>query len=131
MPQRLRSQRLTVRHIDGYVFALICVVRFFRLSRQRRGQAEVIGVEMGDDDGRDRARSARQAGQRVAPMLARGRVAKSGVDDDAPGAVVQQPQVDVIQREWQRHAQPVHAGGHGLEAGRRGRGVERVTEWHG
>jgi hypothetical protein len=47
----------------------------------------------------------------------------------AVDAVAQQPQVDVVQRKRQRHAQPAHAGRHLQRGARRGQLVaQRVAQ---
>jgi len=73
------------------------------------GQAEVVGVEMGDDEAAGQTQA-----QRFAPGCLHLRRGKAGVDErDLVLGIVDQPQVDVIERERQRHAQPVHAGSDG------------------
>lgn len=62
---------------------------------------------MCDDDLRDRFAEACEDG---VPGVAGGVQAETGVDDRDAVAVFDQPQVDVVQREGQRHANPVHAG---------------------
>ena len=44
------------------------------------------------------------------PQLARRRVAEAAVDERAAVAFVEQPEVDVVERERQRHPQPQQPG---------------------
>ena len=78
--------------------------------RKPAGQAEVIGVEVRDDDAlyrqsrKGRCRQIWSHRPRVTSEL-------SPVSTSVqPGAVAQHPEIDVIERERQRHAQPEHAG---------------------
>jgi hypothetical protein len=48
-------------------------------------------------------------GKDLVPLRARRLVGEARVDDRPALAVFQQPKVDVIERERQGHAQPVHA----------------------
>ena len=63
---------------------------------------------------RSTGRPSQLVGEHLLPGRARGVVGDAAVDDGpalaAVDAVAQQPQVDVVQRERQRHAQPAHAG---------------------
>jgi hypothetical protein len=86
-------------------------------------QTQMIGVEVGGDHAQHR----RAVEHRVEDALPRGHRLLRGdaaVDDGEAGHaldfVLQQPQVDVVEREGQRHAQPVDAGaqgGHGAGGG--------------
>src|SRR5690606_19293651 len=58
----------------------------------------------------------------------------AGVDHGPAGLVVDRPQVDVVQREGQRHAYPVHAGRHLDRAATRRRlreGIRQRRSAHG
>ena len=74
-------------------------------------QSEVIGVIMGDDDARHRLAGHRPGEQRF-PMGAGAREVHAGVDDRPTIPGVEDPQVDVIETEGQRHPRPVHARRH-------------------
>ena len=50
------------------------------------------------------------------------------VDDGPPGIVFQRPQVDVVQRIGQRHADPVHALRHPHQAALRGKLGKRILD---
>jgi len=75
---------------------------------------DVVGVHMGDEDAQNR-----QAVEFLREnLLPQGfdLVARDAAIDHRPAVaaidmVAQQPQVDVVQRKRQRHAQPPHAGG--------------------
>ena len=77
------------------------------------GKAHVVGMEMGADHADDR-RVADHPGQHLVPDLLRPVDVVAGIDDRPAVAVDQQPQIDVIERERQRHPHPVDAG-HDLE----------------
>ena len=74
------------------------------------GEPDVIRVVVRHDDPSDR-QSAEPLGKDPFPQLLGLRHRVAGVDDRPAGAVFEQPQIDVVEREGQRHAQPVHAGG--------------------
>ena len=77
------------------------------LRHQPGGQAEVIGMEMGDDEALHRAV---QAFDQAAPDGAHAVVGETGIDDRPAVAIAQQPEVDVVELEGQGHAQPENAG---------------------
>jgi hypothetical protein len=62
------------------------------------------------------------------PQRARVRQPEPGVDHGEAVAVVQEPEVDVIQRERQRHAEPADAGSDGERGAGRGRPGPRMLE---
>jgi hypothetical protein len=68
----------------------------------------VIRMQVGDNHASDRA-TADELLQHLLPEPAGRLVTQSGVDQHEAGIVFQQPQVDVVQCEGQRHLQPVHA----------------------
>ena len=76
-------------------------------------EADVIGVHVGADHAQHR-QALQFVGEDLIPMRARGRVGDAAVHDGPAGGAVlhiaQQPQVDVVQRKGQAHAQPSHAG---------------------
>ena len=81
------------------------------LARQPAGHADMVGMHVGDEHARQRALVGRVREQ-LAPDEHRLLVAHAGVDDGPPLAIVERPQVDVIQRIGQRHPDPVHAWRH-------------------
>jgi hypothetical protein len=97
------------------------------------GQADVIGMHVGDDHAHDR--QALQLGlEDLLPLgprlVARDAAVDHGPALDAAVVVAQQPEVDVVERERQPHPDPAHAGRHfeGLAGG--GQGVaEGVVEF--
>jgi hypothetical protein len=74
------------------------------------GAAHVVGMVVRDDDvlhglGSEKPREV------PLPDLPRGRNAVARVDQREPVAVVEDPEIDMVEREGQRHADPPHAGG--------------------
>ena len=66
------------------------------------------------------------------PERARRRVAVAAVDERVAVALLEQPQVDVIERERQRHPQPEHARRDFARlAGRRGADPDTIDAWTG
>ncbi len=86
---------------------------------QPAGQAEVIGVVVGDDETPDRTPRQRP-GEDLLPQIAGGSRVQATIHQRPAGLVSQHPQVDVIQREGQRHAQPEHPRRHLHSGARRG-----------
>ena len=83
------------------------------------GQADVVGVHVRDDDAQD-GQALELRGEDLLPLRA-GFVARDAAVHDAPaldaavGAVhlvAQEPDVDVVERERQTHADPADAGRH-------------------
>jgi hypothetical protein len=74
------------------------------------GEPNVIRVVMRHDDPVDR-QSAQPLGKDPSPQFLGLRHRITGVDDRPARAVFEQPQIDVVEREGQRHAQPPHPGG--------------------
>jgi hypothetical protein len=90
------------------------------------GEAHVIGMEMGADEPRHRAAVERRR-QQPLPQTLGLLVVDAGIDDRPAGAVVDQPEIDVVEREGQRHAQPAHARRHlGYLTGRRRRRMRKA-----
>ena len=77
---------------------------------QPAGHADMVRVHVGDEDARDR--TVAQAVQQLAPCGGAVVGAYPGVDDGAAIAIVDQPDVDVVELERQRHAHPAHARPH-------------------
>ncbi len=81
-------------------------------------EADMVGVHVRRDDAQHR-HAARLGREDLFPGLAGPFVGDAAIDHGparrrfakAVDLVAQQPQVDVVQRERQRHAQPAHAGG--------------------
>ncbi len=78
------------------------------LGVQPARQAEMIGMVVGDDDPRDGA-SVQPVVQQPAPQLLHLLARDPRVDQRPARAVLHEPQVDVVESEGQRHAQPVHS----------------------
>ena len=70
---------------------------------------------MGDDDALDRPATHHFSEMLFPKFMGRG-YAVAGINDGPARcavviAIFKQPQIDVIERKWQRHADPVDAGG--------------------
>ena len=97
-------------------------------------QAHVVGVHVGDQHAQD-GQAVQLVGKHLRPGGARFGVVDAGVDHRpavaAVDAVAQQPEVDVIQRKGQHHAQPLdarrHADGAALRRQLVGQGVVQGT----
>jgi hypothetical protein len=78
-------------------------------------QAQVIGVHVGCDHAQHR-QAVQTVGKHLAPLIAGLRVVQTAIDNGPAlhtiNAVLQQPQVDVVQGKRQSHADPVHPLGH-------------------
>src|SRR5439155_23880832 len=77
--------------------------------RQPARVAHVIGMEMCHEDALHRA-AAEVRGEDALPQGARVVEADAGVDDGPARAVLEEPEVDVVELKRQRHAQPVYSG---------------------
>ena len=53
---------------------------------------------------------------------------KPGIDRRPARPVLDQPQIDMVEREGQPHAQPLDAGGDRVDLARRGRGLCRKMQ---
>ena len=73
--------------------------------------ADVIRMEVGDEHAHE-GPPGQLAGEELLPQLARRRQPDPGVHHRHPGLVVEQPQVDVVELEGQRHPDPADAGRH-------------------
>jgi hypothetical protein len=91
-------------------------------------QPDVVRVHVRDDDAQDR-QAVERGREHLLPLRLRFVAGDAAVDHRpalaAVEAVAQQPEVDVVEGEGQRHAHPAHAGSD-LEGGAGGR--ERVAE---
>ena len=85
-------------------------------------QPDMVGMVMRHDDPGDR-QSAEPLGKDSLPQLLGWRHRIAGIDDRPTRAVFEEPQIDVVEREGERHAQPVHTRGdrQGLPGRRRRR----------
>ena len=109
--------RIVRRRVSHQVFGLRDTRRQTEPVREPGRVADVIGVEMRDDDG---GRPVAPLTQQLFPQRARGCIPDSAVDDHEVVPLSEQPQVDMVQRERKRHTQPPHAGSEQEElAGRR------------
>ena len=75
-------------------------------AREPAGQPDVVGVIVGDDHACDRGVRGQQ-GFPGGPRVVR---VETAIDDRPAAGVLHQPEIDVVERERQRHAQPAHAG---------------------
>ena len=74
------------------------------------GKADVVGMKVGDEDAGDGPVA--QMGEDLFPqVLGFGRM-DAGVDDGPAFSVLDQPDVDVVELERQRHSDPMDAGRH-------------------
>jgi hypothetical protein len=76
---------------------------------QPAGQANMVGMKMGRDHALDRL-AAEPGSKDHLPQFARLRRVDAGVDDGPAVLFLDQPQIDVVELEGQRHPQPVDAG---------------------
>ena len=70
----------------------------------------MVRMEMGADDPGDRP-SRQRTGEHRLPGIPRGRHVEAGVDDRDALAIVQQPQIDMVERAGHRRARPADAVG--------------------
>ncbi len=77
-------------------------------AHQPTGHADMIGMQMGDDHPLD-GLARHGPGEELLPGLGRGLVAHAGIDHGPAVAILQQPQIDVVELERQAHAHPMHA----------------------
>ena len=129
----IRSHARAARHdARRHVVAQAHPQAHVPMLAQPMRQAHVIGMAVGDQHPQHR-QAVQFVGEDGFPMRL-DRVVGDAAIDDRPAvaafdAVAQQPQVDVVQRERQRHAQPVHARRHFLARARFGHGLaKRVLE---
>ena len=117
--------------------ALVAAIEPFRLRHPQRripalgqpaGLADMIGVKMRDQDARHRA-AIQRGGEHALPQGAGLLAADAGIDDGPALAILQQPEVDVVQREGQRHAQPVHAVSHAHRRAALGQLAEPIVDF--
>ena len=106
-----RRLAAAVRDHDAAVqiFQARHVQRHMELARQPAGQAHMVGVHVGDQHARQRA-AVGGLGEQRAPGGHAFVGARTGVDDGPALAVIDGPEIDVIQRIGQGHAYPEHAG---------------------
>ena len=91
------------------------------------GQPDMVGVVMRDEDPPHRP-AAEPLGEDLLPKRGRLRAGIAAIDDGPARAVFEQPQIDVVEREGQRHPQPQDAGGDRMKVGRSGRCRDRKIE---
>jgi hypothetical protein len=122
VPDGMGRQVLAERHQQGRPGQFL----------QPGGETEVIGVEMGDDDARDApaTRRRRQPRQDLLPAVLDRIQREAGVDDHPAVVVLEQPEVDVVEREGQRHPQPVDTGRNLESLAGSGRGGKRIIGQH-
>lgn len=107
------------------------------LSADPAGQADMVGVHVGDDDTQD-GQAFKLGGKDLLPLIACLGAVDAAVDDRPAFAylsmqiglaITQQPEVDVIQGKRQGHADPLDAWCHFQGLGRIGQGIaERVMK---
>ncbi len=68
----------------------------------------MVGVEMGDDEPRHRF-AAQRLDEDALPEFPRDRRVEPAIDDRPAVTILEQPEIDVVEREGQRHAQPMNA----------------------
>ena len=108
---RRHARRVPVRHADPQpAWPLGRAPVFGQPARQ----ADVVRVHVGDDDAQH-GQAVEFLGKDALPRGAGGVVGDAAVHDGPALAAVEfvahQPEVDVVQRERQPHAQPAHPGG--------------------
>ncbi len=74
--------------------------------------AQVVGMEVGDQQAGD-GPAGQQAAEQTLPEEARRRIADAGVDERPGVAVIEDPEIDVIEGEGQPRPQPEDARSHG------------------
>lgn len=70
----------------------------------------MVGMTMGGNDAGDRF-AVQASGKNLFPTRAGFIIGNAAVDDGPARAIFQQPQIDMIERKGQLHAQPKHARG--------------------
>ncbi len=91
------------------------------------GAADMVGVEMGADDAGDRP--AFQGGlEMLAPQFMGNIGLDAGIDQHPAVAVIDQVEIDVVQREGQGKAQPADTGRDFDIGAGRGRLRERIVQ---
>jgi hypothetical protein len=98
-----------VRHLADEKFGLRAPEIDTEALGQPSGVAHVVGMKVRDDHLRDRT-TTQVSGEDLLPQGADVGQAHAGVDDRPPRPVLEQPQVDVIELEGQRHPEPRHTG---------------------
>ena len=88
------------------------------------GKPDMVGMVMRDDDPPHRP-AAEIAGKELLPQRGRLSPGKAAIDDRPARPVFQEPQIDVVERKGQRHAQPQNAGGDQVRLARRRRRRDR------
>ena len=91
------------------------------------GVAHVVGMEMGHDRPCDRAPAERRAPD-LAPQFLGLVVAIPGIEKGPAVAVLEEIEIDVIELERQRHANPMDAGRDRHRRSRLGKRLERIVE---
>jgi hypothetical protein len=96
------------QHAAGDVFEAAHPERGVKLAADPTGETHMVGMHMRADHALDRL-AAQLGFEDRAPVFARRLHGDAGVDDGPAVAVFEQPEVDPLQRERQRHAHPMHA----------------------
>ncbi len=118
-----------VRHLADEKFGLRAPQIDTEALGQPSGVAHVVGMKVRDDHLRDRT-ATQVTGEDLLPQGADIGQAHAGVDDGPPRAVLEQPQVDVIELEGQRHAEPRHTGRDLDRRAEGGRFSPRIVDGH-
>ena len=94
------------------------------------GEPDMVRMIMCDDDPADWA-AGEALGEDPLPRFLGFRQGEAAIDDRPARPVVEQPQIDVVEREGQLHAQPQHAGRDRDQLARRGRRLDRKIKQFG
>ena len=106
----LALDEVVARGLRAHVLAQRHVERGVPLLAQPAGEADMVGMEMRADHAHHRF-ALELLGEDLLPERSRVLRIDAGVDDRPAVLLLDQPQVDVVELEGQRHAQPVDAGG--------------------
>ncbi|MCY1269743.1 hypothetical protein D9M68_195560 [compost metagenome] len=105
-----RAPRIRRQHAAHQVFQPRHPQLAVELAGQPPGHADVVGVHMGHEQARQATGERAACGEQGAPGLGGFRRLQAGVDGGPAIAVADGPQVDVVQAQRHRHAQPQDTG---------------------
>jgi hypothetical protein len=115
------------QHAAGNVFEPAHPQRRAEFAADPTGQAHVVGMHVRADHARDRLALERLV-ENLAPIFARLFERDAGVDNGPAFAVLDQPEIDRLQHERQRHANPMHAGRNLARLAWFGRFAQRINQ---